>query len=203
MDWIYVDYTQVASTKRGRLEHLKTKEQRQIWEGMELENDVVVASLSPEAAVMQLADATWALRIVRKPAFFEELMRERRPLTPDEQREALDYYMRVYGDRMRELSKHYKPLPGVSFPSSPPTKEQIEESKQRYMQLYGQQFMQEQALRPTMPPTSLEQQRQNFEKYWKTYHPGEPMPPFPVQLDGSFQRFPLMLPTEAPLKTAQ
>lgn len=200
-DWIYTDYTQVASTKRGRLEHLKTKEQREIWEGIELENDVVVASLSSEAAVIQLADATFSLRIVRRPAFFDELMKKPRPLTPEEQQEALDYYMRVHGDRMRELSKHYKPLPGVTLPSSPPTREEIQKSRERYMQMYGQRFKQEESLSPTVMPS--QQQRQNFERYWKTYRPGEPMPPFLSRMNSSFQRFPVMLPTESPRKAAQ
>lgn len=202
-DWNYTDYTQIGTTKRGRLEHVRTKEQRQIWEGLELEHDVIVASLSPEAAIMQLEDATFPLRIVRKPAFFDELMKKPRPLTPEEQREALDYYMRLHGDRMRELSKYYKPLPGLNLPSSPPTQEQVQKNKERYMQMYGQRFKQEQSLRATSRRSSPEQQRQSFERYWKTFRPGEPMPPLPVQPNGSFQRFPLMLPTEKPLKTAQ
>lgn len=202
-DWIYTDYTQVASTKRGRLEHLKTKEQRQIWEGMEFDNNIVVASLSPEAAIMKLGEATWALRMARRPAFFDEVARNPRPLSPQEQQEALEYYMRVYGDRLRELSKNYKPLPGVSVPSAPPTKEQIEKSKQKYMQMYGRRFQQEQMLRPTFSRASIEEQRRNFERYWRTYHPDKPMPPFPIQSNNTSQQMPLILPTESPPRTAQ
>nr|HPO10360.1 hypothetical protein [bacterium] len=54
LNWNYTDFTQIASTKRGRLEHFGTKEQREVTEGMPFENDIVVAALSPEAAVMQL-----------------------------------------------------------------------------------------------------------------------------------------------------
>ncbi len=197
-DWIYTDYTQIASKKMGRLEHIRNKEKREISEGTQLERGVEVASLSPEKAVMQLADATFPLRIVRRPSFFDDPEKRWGPRTPEEQREGLEYYMRVYGDKMRAIAKNYKPLPGVEVPKSPPTKEEIQESKERYMQMYGDRFQQQQALQQGLQLSRPEIQRRNFERYWRTYHPDKPIPNMPVQPDGSLEQVPLMVPPEEP-----
>jgi hypothetical protein len=180
LNWNYVDFTQIASTKRGRLEHFGTKEQREVTEGMPFEHDIVVASLSPEAAIMQLGSATYALPLIKVPAFLENLKNRKGPLTPEEQQQGLDYYMQIYGNKMKELSRDYRPLPGVNLPK-PPSKQQIEESKRRYKEVYGRQFQQEQALTGQQNLDSAETQRQNFERYWRTYHPDKPMPTFVPQ----------------------
>ncbi|MFH1741756.1 MAG: hypothetical protein ABIH23_22350, partial [bacterium] len=193
----------IASKKSGMLENFKTNDRRAIWEGMKMEHDVLVASLSEQSAVMQLDDATFELRLVKRPSFFDRLAERRGPLTPQEQQEGLEYYMKVYGDKMRELSKNYKPLPGVNLPTSPPSQEEMEKRKQQYMEMYGQQFKREQALSPKDAPSSEEQERRNFEQYWKTYFPDKPMPTFPIRSSGSGLRVPIQGLTESPIKTAQ
>jgi len=197
-DWIYTDYTQIASKKIGRLEHIRSKEKREIWEGKSLEREVIVTSLSPEVAVMELGDVTFPLRIVRRPSFFDDPEKRWKPRTPEEQREGLEYYMRVYGDKMRAIAKNYKPLPGVEVPKRPPTEEETQKSKERYMQMYGNKFQQQQALQTRNLLTKPEIQRRNFENYWRIYHPDKPMPTMPVQPNGSLQRFPLVVPPEEP-----
>ncbi|MFH1742104.1 MAG: hypothetical protein ABIH23_24135, partial [bacterium] len=97
LDWHYVNYTLIASKKSGMLENFKTNDRRAIWEGMKMERDVLVASLSEQSAVMQLDDATFELRLVERPSFFDRLAEKRGPLTPEEQQEGLEYYMKVYG----------------------------------------------------------------------------------------------------------
>jgi len=175
-DWVYVDYSQVGPTKIGRIHQTRKKEYLEIYEGKTLDNGIQVAQLTDDAATLKLGEATFRLRLALKPAFFDEIKDNWRPITREEQQQAYEYYERIYGDKFREYSKGYKPPSGMPMPR-PISADDQEKGRRQYMEMYGNQFMKEAKQFPVAFP-GTEEQRQNYEKYWQKFHPGLPMPDF-------------------------
>ncbi|MEW6234167.1 MAG: hypothetical protein AB1656_02155 [Candidatus Omnitrophota bacterium] len=175
-DWVYVDFSQVGPTKIGRIHQTRKKEYVEIYEGKTLDNGIQVVLLTDDAATLKLGEAAFRLRLALKPAFFDEIKDNWRPITREEQQQAYEYYERIYGDKFREYSKGYKPPAGMPLPR-PVSADEREKGRQQYMEMYGNQFMKEAKQFPVAFPGTQEQ-RENYEKYWQKFHPGLPMPDF-------------------------
>lgn len=177
-DWVYENFSQVGKLKQGRINQTRENKIVTVYEGEVLESNIKVVKLNSEAATLQLGNAVYNLPLAVQPDFFKEIHDSvnPRPLTPDEQRKALDYYMKRYGHKFKALSEGYQPPPGMVMPQQI-TPEMQEKSRKEYMEKYGQKFNQESnQFKSTFPYP--QQQKENFQKYWEKYHPGQPMPNF-------------------------
>ena len=175
-DWIYTEYKQVGATKIGTIQQTRSNVYLSIFEGRELENGIFVASLNSDAATLNLGEASFTLHRAQEPTFFVEVKQTLRPLTPDEQQQAYDYYMRVYGEKFKAWSEGYKPPNGMPMPQ-PITDEQKAKGLEEYWNRYGNQFHRENT-QFKAPFFYGEKQRGEFDKYWDKFHPGVPKPAF-------------------------
>ncbi len=184
-DWVYVNFSQVMDTKVGRIQEVREKEFFEVHEGKTLDNGIHVELLTDESVTLTLGEASFKLPLAQKPEFFDELREKWRPLTPDEQQAAWEYYMNRYGKKFQAHSRNYEPPSGLPMPK-PVSPEEREEGRQQYMELYGNRFAEEsESFKPSYPGT--EEQHENFEKYWRKHHPGLPMPEFEQFQDQSSQ----------------
>lgn len=175
-DWVYTDFIEVGQNKQGTINKSRDNLSFSVYEGEELENGINVAELTNDSALLALGEATFYLRRAAPPDFYEEVKRTMRPLTPDEQTRAYDYYMRVYGDKFKEMSKNYTPPNGMPMPRQVTTEEQ-KQALDHYWKQYGQNFKQESAnFKPQLYYN--QNQREAYEKYWKEFGNGEPKPNF-------------------------
>lgn len=175
-DWVYTDFIAVGTTKQGTINKSRDNLSFSVFEGETLENGINIASLNNDSALLALGEAEFYLRRAAPPTFYEEVKRTLRPLTPQEQEQAYDYYMRVYGDKFKEMSKNYVPSNGMP----PPRKVSEEEQRQgleQYWQQYGKNFKQESA---NFKPQLYYNQnlRDAYEKYWKQFGNGDSKPNF-------------------------
>ncbi|MDX9754852.1 MAG: hypothetical protein RBU29_12890 [bacterium] len=177
-DWVYVNFSQVGQTKQGRINQTKKNQVLTVYEGDQLESGIQVTLLTNAAATLRLGEAVYNLPLAVEPEFFKELRSTNnpRPLTPDEQKQALEFYMNRWGHKFKAMSEGYQPPPGMMMPQQM-TPEQNQKGLEEYRKRYGQ-------LNPhspndvKVPYPYPAQQRENFENYWKRFHPGEPMPDF-------------------------
>jgi len=130
--------------------------------------------------MLNLGEAVFHLRMAKIPPFFDEVQKTYRPLTPDEQAQAYDYYMARFGEKFKEQSKNYKPPYGTQMPRKV-TPAERQKGLEDYMKAYGNQFQQN----PNNPGMSGQnsfpysnQQREAYQKYWESHHAGQPMPDF-------------------------
>ena len=176
MDWNYVDFMMVGSTKSGTIHQQRLNNYLSVFEGMTLENGILVSRLSSEVALLKYGEAEFPLQRAVEPEFFKNVKETLRPLTPKEQEEAWEYYMKRYGRKFQEYSKGYKPPHGMKNPR-PVSQEEQAKGLKEYWARYGQQFRNEnQKNKPEFPYG--EKQKELFEKYWALHHPGKPMPDF-------------------------
>lgn len=175
-DWVYTNFSQVGDNKFGQIHKTREKEYVDIHEGKKLENEIQIARLTEDAVTLALGEAQFNLRLAQKPEFFDELKDKWRPLTPEEQQQAYEYYMRRYGDKFKTASQGYKHPAGLPLPK-PVSQQQQQEGMQEYMKMYGNRFAKE-AETYKQPFPGTEKQRENFKKYWERYHPGLPAPDF-------------------------
>lgn len=175
-DWVYTDYIEVGQTKQGTIKRSRENISFSIYEGEDLNNGIKIATLTSDVALLQLGEATFNLRRARQPSFFSDVKREIRPLTPEEQEQAYEYYMRVYGDKFKEMSRNYKPPNGMPKPRQVSQEEQ-QKALDTYMKQYGSQFKQESA---NYKPQFYYNQdmRKAYDKYWQQFHGGENKPSF-------------------------
>lgn len=173
----YINYIQLGDVRRGEILNTLKGETHQVYEGYELPGQILVESLSPATATVRLNDVTRVLALARRPAFLDDPGRHDKVPSPEQQAEARDYYMTVYGDFLREQAKNYKPSTGVPVPHQL-TAEEEEAAKKAYMETYAKQFVQDDAMRQEaeklMDP---ELQRKNMLEYWKKFHPNKEVPP--------------------------
>lgn len=176
-DWIYVDFSQIGTqNKTGTIRKTRENELIGVFEGKELENGIKVTKLTDDACTLQLGKESFVLRRVEEPSFFQEVKKQMRPLTVEEQEKAYEYYMRRYGDKFKAYSAMYEPPYGAQNPR-PVTQQEKEKGLQDYFERYGKQFQQEaQQSKGSFPYT--EQQKENYKKYWQTFFPDRPMPAF-------------------------
>lgn len=175
-DWIYTDYIEVGQTKQGTINKSRENVSFSIFEGDELNNGIVISSLNNNMAVLQLGESTFNLRRARPPSFYEDVKKTMRPLTPEEQEQAYDYYMRVYGDKFKEMNKDYKPPNGMPAPRRVSQEEQ-KKGLETYWEQYGKNFKQESA---NFKPQFYYNQdmREAYEKYWMQFGNGQEKPSF-------------------------
>ncbi|MGI6456747.1 MAG: hypothetical protein ACOX5R_14160 [bacterium] len=200
-DWDYVGFNQMGTDKKmGRIHRVRENEFMDIFEGQVFESGVEVQQLSREAATLRLREAVFNLPLAQKPEFFEEVAANPRPLTPEEQKQAYEYYRARFGEKFKTYNRNYKPPEGLKMPQ-PITPEQFEQGMQEYQRRYGTQFAAEQR-QFAQPIPQLEEQKQNFERYWKQFHPNKPMPDFnstilPGNQPGTGVQMQPMIPTPA------
>ncbi|MBD3267370.1 hypothetical protein GF373_11940 [bacterium] len=178
-DWRYVNFSQIGQSKQGRINQVRENKMLTVFEGDQLDNGIKVARLSGEAATLKYGEAMYHLPLAIEPDFIKEMREDpqkMRPLTPEEQQQAYEYYMRVYGHKFKAYSEGYKPPPGMKMPRQM-TKEMHEKSLQKYMERYGNQYKKE-GEQYKQPFPYAKNQKEQFEKYWKKYHPEKPMPSF-------------------------
>jgi hypothetical protein len=177
-DWVYINFSQIGATKRGRINQTRTNNILTVTEGEVLSNGIEVAQLSTEAATLRLGQSVYHLPLAIEPDFFKEMKDSKnpRPLTPDEQKVALDYYMRRYGHKFKALSEGYQPPPGMKMPQQM-TQEEYQESMRKYMNRQGMTFQAENEQFGSSS-AQTEQQKEYFRQYWQKYHPDRPMPNF-------------------------
>ena len=177
-DWVYENFSQVGALKQGRINKTRENKIVTVYEGEVLETGIKVDTLNSEAATLKLGSSIYNLPLAVQPEFFKEIRDSTspRPLTPEEQTKALDYYMKRYGHKFKALSEGYQPPPGMVMPQQI-TPEMQEKSRKEYMEKFGKKFNQESSQnKPAFPYP--QQQKENFQKYWEKYHPGKPMPNF-------------------------
>ena len=184
-DWVYVNYTQVGSTKLGQIHRTREKKMFDIFEGTKFDNGIVVAALNNDAVTLQLGEATYDMRLAIEPSFYADLKDKTRPITPEEQKEAFEYYMRRFGDKFKANSKGYTPPAGMKNPTRS-TKESREQGLKEYMERYGDQFRKETKQYPVQFNYPA-QQKELYQKYWEKFHSGLPMPDFDQVLGGQNQ----------------
>ena len=175
-DWIYVDFSQVGSAKLGRIQITRENSFLEVNEGTKLQNGIIIAQLTRESAMLKLGEASFLLRLAQEPKFFEEVKQTLRPLTPEEQKEAFDYYMARFGDKFKEQSKDYQPPAGAQNPRQI-TPEDRKKGLEQYFEKYGKQFQKE-GSQYKVPFPYGEKQQELYQKYWKKFHPDQPMPEF-------------------------
>ncbi|RJP21512.1 MAG: DUF2531 family protein [Candidatus Omnitrophota bacterium] len=175
-DWVYEMYSQVGSTKLGQIKDTRQNTLMKVYEGKTLENGVEVVRLSAESVLLKLGEATFTLRLAEEPKFFEDIKKNPRALTPEEQSKAYDYYMIRWGDKFKEYSKGYQPPAGMQNPQ-PATLQMKQQGYKEYMERYGQKF-QENGNTYQMPEINPEKQRELYKKYWEKFHPDREMPDF-------------------------
>lgn len=175
-DWVYVQYFQIGGDKKGRIHKSREDVMMDVTEGDVLENGITIQTLTSEQATLRLGEALFHMRLSREPEFFADLRTNPRPLSPEEQKKAYDYYMARYGDKFKMFSKSYKAPLDFQTPRHV-TQQQQQQAIQQYMQQHGNQFQQERGDFPTSVPYSAEQ-RENFREYWQKTHPDKPMPNF-------------------------
>ncbi len=173
----YIQYAQLGTTKRGRMENGRG-DIYSVFEGYALPGGVVVRKLGPRAAVVQLNEATRTLKKINRPGMFDDLdIRRGRPLTPEEQALARNYYNDRFGDVMRDLSKNYKPPNGGQMPH-PRTPEETAELKKKYMEDFGNRMSEEQKrAAPLYQKRDLALEHKHKVEYWKRFFPDKPLPP--------------------------
>lgn len=193
-DWVYVNYSQLGQKKNGTIQKTRSSEYFVVFEGQTLENGVTVFQVSEEQVALHLGEAAFALRLAKKPDFFDEIRKNPRALTREEQVEAYEYYLKRFGDKFKAVSENYEPLPGYQMPTRI-TAEQQKQAMEDYQKRFGRQFKREQMMYgKTVPSSNLDEQKQNFRKYWDQFHPSEPMPDYETYLQandlGPASRFP-------------
>lgn len=172
----YIQYAQLGKTKRGRMENARG-EIYSVYEGYELPGGVTVRELGPLAAIVQLKEATRALRIVNRPSMFDDPDIGKRRLTPQEQALARKYYNDRFGDVMKDLSRKYKPPNGGQMPRPLTSKEQ-QERMADYMQDFGNRMSEEQKrAAPLYRKRDFAQEHKFKVEYWKKFFPNKPLPP--------------------------
>jgi len=175
-DWVYVSFTGFGEKKMGRIKKSREGSVFDVTEGEELENGIIIQSLTNEQATLRLGEALFHLRLAQEPDFFAEVRDNPRPLTPAEQKQAYEYYMKRYGDKFKEYSKQYQPPPGMQMPK-PVTDEQMKKGLEEYQKRYGQKFQKEAEKYNNKYPMP-QQQLENYKKYWQRFHPDKEMPDF-------------------------
>ncbi len=181
-DWIYVNYSQLGQKKNGTIQKTRTSEYFVVFEGQQLENGVSVYQVTENQVTLHLGEAAFALRLAKKPSFFDEVRKNPRALTREEQVEAYEYYLKRFGDKFKALSQNYEPLPGYQMPTRI-TQEQQQKAMQDYQQRFGRQFQREQMMYgKTSSNMTLDQQKKNFRTYWEKFHPDDPMPNYETYL---------------------
>lgn len=178
-DWVYVEFSQIGnSRKTGTIHKTRDNVYQTVFEGEKLDNGIEVMQLTSDQATLRLGEASFALRIAIVPDFFAEVKNQIRPLTPEEQEAAFDYYMRRYGDKFKAYSKGYKPPYGTRQPTTV-TPEEFQKGQEEYMRRYGNQFLKEQQMNQAQGVSpNTEQAQESFRKYWERYHPDKPMPDY-------------------------
>ncbi|MFB3786352.1 MAG: hypothetical protein ACE15F_08280 [bacterium] len=176
-DWVYVEFSQIGdSNKTGTIHKTRDNTFFNVFEGQTLENGVHVNQLTGDAVTLRLGEAVFPLRLALVPKFFDEVKENPRPLTPAEQEEAYNYYMRRFGDKFKKFSENYKPPFGTQMPR-PVTQKEQEQGLKEYEERFGSQFMKESAqYNPGYPQT--QEQKDAYKRYWAKFHPGKPMPDF-------------------------
>ncbi len=175
-DWVYTDFMEVGRVKQGTIKKTRENLSFTVYEGEQLDNGIEIESLTNDAVLLALGEAKFPLRRAKQPKFYEEVKRTMRPLTPEEQEQAYDYYMRVYGDKFKEMSKNYKPPHGMPTPGRV-SKEQQVKALEEYWSRYGKQFSKESAnYKPEFHyPKNM---RDAYEKYWNQFGNGQEKPQF-------------------------
>jgi len=176
-DWVYVEFSQIGdSNKTGTIHKTRDNTFFNVFEGQTLENGIQVNQLTGDAVILRLGEATFPLRLALVPKFFDEVKENPRPLTPAEQEEAYNYYMRRWGDKFEKFSENYKPPYGTQMPQQV-TQQDQEQGLKEYQERFGNQFMKEtQQYNQGYPQT--QEQRDAYKRYWEKFHPGKPMPDF-------------------------
>ncbi len=175
-DWVYVTYSQIGSTKLGHIHDTRNNVMIKIFEGKIFDNGVEVTKLSPDRALLKLGEATFPLQRAEKPSFFEEIEEKPRALTPEEQVQAYEYYMKRWGHKFQEYSKGYQPPPGMQNPQ-PVSPEMKKKGLEQYKERYAKKFKRNEK-EYRMPALNAETQREMYKKYWQKYHPDREMPDF-------------------------
>jgi hypothetical protein len=176
-DWVYIEFSQIGnSRKTGTIHKSRTNEILTVSEGETLDNGVIVQQLASDQVILRLGESSFALRIAVVPDFFEEVKNKIRPLTPDEQEAAYEYYMRRYGDKFKEYSRNYRPPYGVRQPTKV-TPEDLQKGMEEYEKRYGRQFAKENGM-PFNQMSNSQDYLKRYQEYVKKYHAGREMPDF-------------------------
>lgn len=175
-DWVYTDFNQVANRKTGSIRQSRSNMFLSVYEGQQMDNGIRVASLESEAVTLELGESSFVLRRAKEPEFFADVKENLRPLTPEEQKQAYEYYMIVYGEKFKAFSQGYKPPHGMEMPRRVSPEEQ-QKGLEEYWERYGKQFRRENQEYKT-PFQYGEEQREQYEKYWEKYFPDRPKPAF-------------------------
>ena len=184
-DWIYVNFSQLGQKKNGTIQKTRTSEYFVVFEGQTLETGVTVHQVTEDQVTLHLGEAAFALRLAKKPDFFDDVRSNPRALTREEQVEAYEYYLKRFGDKFKALSENYEPLPGYQMPTRI-TAEQQQKAMQDYQEKFGRRFEREQMMYgKTTNNSSLDEQKLNFRKYWQQFHPTEPMPNYETYLQAN------------------
>jgi hypothetical protein len=184
-DWVYVNFSQLGQKKNGTIQKTRSSEYFVVFEGQTLETGITVHQVSENQVVLHLGEAAFALRLARKPEFFDDIRKNPRALTREEQIEAFEYYQKRFGDKFKAVSQNYEPLPGYQMPTKI-TAEQQQKAMEDYQERFGRKFKREQMMYgKTSPSSSLDDQKLNFRKYWEQFHPNEPMPDYETYLQAN------------------
>lgn len=174
---VYINYIQVGDVKRGSIQNTLKNDLYSVFEGYKLPGGIVVDTLSPLTAVVRLEDATYELKLVKRPDFLDNPNLATLMPTAEQQELARDWYEAQYGDFLREQAKDYKPLTGVPVPKrlSP---EETEQRRKEHMEKWGKQFGLDSQKAQELHEKHYdpEVQRQAFLKYWEQFHPGKELP---------------------------
>ncbi|MDP8246225.1 MAG: hypothetical protein P9L94_19235 [Candidatus Hinthialibacter antarcticus] len=184
-DWIYVNFSQLGQKKNGTIQKTRTSEYFIVFEGQTLETGITVHQVSEDQVTLHMGEAAFALRLAKKPEFFDDVRKNPRALTRDEQVEAYEYYLKRFGDKFKALSQNYEPLPGYQMPTKI-TAQQQQKAMQDYQEKHGRVFQREQMMYgKTATNSTLDEQKVNFRKYWQQFHPSEPMPDYETYLQAN------------------
>ncbi len=175
-DWVYETYSQVGTTKLGHIRDTRQNVLIKVFVGKQFDNGIEVTQLTAEHVLLKLGESTFRLRRAEVPDFFEDIKKNPRALTPEEQAQAYEYYMIRWGDKFKELSKGYQPPVGMQNPR-PITEEEKEKGREEYLKRYGQKF-EHHGKNYKVPEMNPEKQQELYQRYWEKYHPNRKMPDF-------------------------
>lgn len=139
--YVYESFTQLGSTRVGKMFNHESRQTFTINEGDELEpaTGVMVESLDSEKAIVRLRDATDTMICTGNPryAFLEEWRKNPQPPTPEEERLAFEVYMAQHGLRANLAARRAGRPPAPAWRE--PTEDELRDQMRHYLATTGKE----------------------------------------------------------------
>ncbi len=182
----YVSYTRLGSRKKGKIEDTIHNVSYDVEEGFAFPNGVLLESLEPKVATMRLGEATYELKLLRRPDFMNRPDLLSYMPSKEEQEQAKKWYMELYGEKLKLQSDKYKPPNGSRVPKQLSPEEEAE-AKRQYFEQYGNKFQNEQnladqAMKEADPEAQAKIRKKLYLEFWKKRYPDRE-PPFQIDAE--------------------